>query len=56
MNAAFAAAARAHGMVVSVFTINSEASMKSFIKMGVTAMETDHPKRLVDLIKSKPTL
>ena len=46
----FAAAARAAGIVVSVFTINSEMEMQFWIDQGVTAMETDFPEVLVGLV------
>lgn len=50
MTSEFAAAAKAEGMVASVFTINSESAMRSWIDVGVTAMETDFPQLMIDVI------
>lgn len=54
MTAAFAAAARAEGMMASVYTVNTESAMRTFIAMGVTAMETDHPAVLAGLLNQGP--
>ncbi len=51
----FAAAASSHGLVVSVFTINTTSSMQSWIDTGVTAMETDFPEVLFDLLANQPS-
>ncbi|MGI9428618.1 MAG: glycerophosphodiester phosphodiesterase, partial [Bythopirellula sp.] len=51
----FAAAARQQGLVVSVFTINSESSMQFWIDQGVTAMETDFPEVLFNLLANQPS-
>ena len=50
MTASFAAAARAEGMVASVFTINSVGAMQQFVQLGVTAMETDFPAVLAEIV------
>ncbi|MGI9456541.1 MAG: glycerophosphodiester phosphodiesterase family protein [Aeoliella sp.] len=51
----FASAAESHGLVVSVYTINSASSMQSWIDVGVTAMETDFPEVLFDLLANQPS-
>ncbi|NOZ41006.1 MAG: hypothetical protein GXP24_12395 [Planctomycetes bacterium] len=51
----FAAAASSYGLVVSVFTINTVSSMQSWIDTGVTAMETDFPEVLFDLLANQPS-
>ena len=51
----FAAAASSHGLVVSVFTINTVSSMQSWIDVGVTAMETDFPEVLFELLADQPS-
>ncbi len=50
MSSGFAAAARAEGLVASVYTINDVFSMQQFVNLGVTAMETDFPEVLADLV------
>ena len=50
MTAAFAEAARNEGMVASVYTINNVNTMQAFIDLGVTAMETDYPATLANLV------
>ena len=50
MTTAFADAARNQGMIASVYTINSTSQMQQFINLGVTAIETDYPNRLADLV------
>ena len=55
MTAGFAAAARAEDMTASVFTINNQSSMQFWIDQGVTAMETDFPEVLINLLASQPS-
>lgn len=51
----FASAARSHGLVVSVYTINTESTMQFWIDQGVTAMETDFPEVLFNLLANQPS-
>lgn len=51
----FANAARQHGLVVSIFTINSTESMQFWIDQGVTVIETDFPALLSDFLLNQPS-
>lgn len=45
----------AHGFVVHTWVINAEAELWSFVEMGVDAITTDRPDRLVLAYKGRPT-
>ena len=50
MTAEFAARVRSEGMIASVYTINNPVTMRFYVELGVTAMETDFPEVLADLV------
>ena len=45
--------ARQQGIRVNVWTLNTEEEMEKFISMGVDGIITDHPDRLIELLKKK---
>jgi len=45
--------ARQQGIRVNVWTLNKEEEMEQFISMGVDGIITDHPDRLIKLLKKK---
>ncbi|MCX8118775.1 MAG: glycerophosphodiester phosphodiesterase family protein [Desulfobacterota bacterium] len=47
---------RAHqeGIGIGVYTLNTEEEMARFVEMGVDAIITDHPDRLIRLLKKEP--
>jgi glycerophosphoryl diester phosphodiesterase len=46
-------AARKQGVRVNVWTLNTDEEMERFISMGVDGIITDHPDRLIELLKKK---
>ncbi len=46
-------AARQQGVKVNVWTLNGDEEMEKFIPMGVDGIITDHPDRLIELLKKK---
>lgn len=47
----FVEAAHQHGMTVYAYTINDEIFMRELIEMGVDAIETDYPRRLLNVVR-----
>ena len=45
--------ARQQGIRVNVWTLNTDEEMEKFISMGVDGIITDHPDRLIELLKKK---
>jgi glycerophosphoryl diester phosphodiesterase len=45
--------ARQQGIRVNVWTLNTEEEMEKFISMGVNGIITDHPDRLIELLKRR---
>jgi glycerophosphoryl diester phosphodiesterase len=41
-----------HGFPVGVYTVNREAEMRRLIEMGVDSIFTDHPDRLIEVLRS----
>ena len=46
-------AARRQGVRINVWTLNTDEEMEKFIAMGVDGIVTDHPDRLIELLKKK---
>lgn len=54
LDEAMLADARQNGIKVSVYTINEEADMERLLALGVGALFTDRPDRLLELLRRRP--
>ncbi len=44
---------RREGMKVNVYTVNSEEELEQFVKWNVDGIITNHPDRLINILKKK---